>query len=52
MKLCRQHALKRNPFKRLTTPTDVANAVYLLSKDEASWITGTVIPVNGGEHLK
>jgi enoyl-[acyl-carrier protein] reductase III len=48
----RQHALKRNPFKRLTTPADVANAVYLLSRDEASWITGTVIPVNGGEHLK
>lgn len=48
----RVHALKRNPFKRLTTPADVANAVYLLSKDEASWITGTIIPVNGGEHLK
>ncbi|WP_029036091.1 SDR family oxidoreductase [Salinimicrobium xinjiangense] len=48
----RQHALKRNPFKRLTTPDDVANAVYLLSKDEAGWINGTVIPVNGGEHLK
>lgn len=48
----RVHALKRNPFKRLTTPSDVANAVYLLSKDEASWITGAVIPVNGGEHLK
>ena len=48
----RVHALKRNPFKRLTTPADVGNAVYLLSKDEASWITGTVIPVNGGEHLK
>ncbi|GAB2769970.1 enoyl-ACP reductase FabI [Salinimicrobium soli] len=48
----RVHALKRNPFRRLTTPADVGNAVYLLSKDEASWITGTVIPVNGGEHLK
>ena len=48
----RVHALKRNPFKRLTTPSDVGNAIYLLSKDEASWITGTVIPVNGGEHLK
>jgi len=45
------HTLKRNPFKRLTTPEDVANAVYLLSKDEASWITGAIIPVNGGEHL-
>lgn len=48
----RQHAVKRNPYKRLTTPADVANSVYLLSKDEASWITGVIIPVNGGEHLK
>lgn len=48
----RVHALKHNPFKRLTIPKDVANVVYLLSKDEASWITGTIIPVNGGEHLK
>ena len=47
----RVHALKHNPFRRLTVPDDVANAVYLLSKDEASWITGTLIPVNGGEHL-
>lgn len=46
------HSLKRNPNKRLTLPEDVANAVYLLSKDEASWITGTVIPVDGGEHLR
>lgn len=46
-----EHTLKRNPNKRLTLPEDVANAVYLLSKDEASWITGTVIPVDGGEHL-
>lgn len=47
----RVHAIKHNPFRRLTVPDDVANAVYLLSKDEAGWITGTIIPVNGGEHL-
>lgn len=46
-----EHTLKRNPNKRLTLPEDVANAVYLLSKDEAFWITGSVIPVDGGEHL-
>jgi len=45
------HTIKRNPFKRLTTPEDVANVVYLLTKDEAAWITGAIIPVNGGEHL-
>lgn len=42
---------QRNPFHRLTTPADVANAVYLLCKDEAAWINGAVIPVNGGEHI-
>ena len=47
----KEHTLLRNPFKRLTTPDDVANVVYLLSKDEASWINGSVIPVDGGEHI-
>jgi len=46
-----QFAKMRNPFKRLTRAEEVANVVYLLSKEEASWINGTVIQVNGGEHL-
>lgn len=49
-----QEALKaqavfRNPFRRLTTPQDVANAVYLMCRDEAAWINGAIIPVDGGE---
>lgn len=47
----KSHTVKRNPFKRLTTPEDVANVVYLLTKEEAKWINGAIIPVNGGEHL-
>lgn len=47
----KKHVLLRNPYHRLTTPEDVANVVYLLSKDEASWINGCVIPVDGGEHI-
>lgn len=47
----KKHTLQRNPFKRLTTPEDVANAVYLLCKDEASWINGTILKVDGGESL-
>jgi enoyl-[acyl-carrier protein] reductase I len=47
----KEHTSLRNPFKRLTTPEDVANVVYLLSKDEASWINGNIIPVDGGEHI-
>ena len=48
----KESALKRNPYGRLTTPEDVANAVYLLTTNEAKWITGTVIKVDGGESLR
>lgn len=51
-KLLIEQALARNPQQRLTTPQDVANVVYLLSKPEAGWINGAVIPVDGGEHLR
>jgi NAD(P)-dependent dehydrogenase (short-subunit alcohol dehydrogenase family) len=48
----RENALRRNPSGRLTLPEDIANAVYLLSREEAKWITGTVIKVDGGESLQ
>jgi len=48
----REHAQKRNPSGRLTRPTDVANAAYLLTLEEAGWITGTVIRADGGESLR
>jgi len=44
-------ARARNPFARLTTPHDVADAIYLLARDEAAWINGEVIRVDGGEHI-
>ncbi|MGK0391600.1 MAG: enoyl-[acyl-carrier protein] reductase III [Maribacter sp.] len=47
----KEYAIQRNPSKRLTTPEDIANVVYLLTKEESKWITGVTIPVNGGEHL-
>jgi enoyl-[acyl-carrier protein] reductase III len=45
-------ATKRNPLGRTTRPEDVANAIYLLCLDEASWINGSIIPVDGGEHCR
>ena len=45
------HARGRNPFGRLTTPRDVANVIYLLCTDDAAWINGEVIRVDGGEHV-
>jgi len=44
-------ALARNPFGRLTRPVDVANAIFLLSLDEAAWINGALLRIDGGEHV-
>jgi 3-oxoacyl-[acyl-carrier protein] reductase len=39
------------PMKRMGTPADVAQAVKFLLSDEASYITGQVIHVNGGMYM-
>jgi enoyl-[acyl-carrier protein] reductase III len=46
-----EYSKNNNPFQRLTTPADVANVVYLLCKEEAAWINGAIIPVDGGAHI-
>jgi NAD(P)-dependent dehydrogenase (short-subunit alcohol dehydrogenase family) len=39
------------PMRRLGTPADVGNAVTLLCSNEAGWITGQLIAVDGGAGL-
>ena len=39
------------PLKRLGTPDDVAGAVCFLASDEAAYITGHVLAVNGGMYM-
>ena len=39
------------PMGRIGTPADIGNAVSLLCSDEASWITGQLIDVDGGASL-
>jgi enoyl-[acyl-carrier protein] reductase III len=45
-------ASTRNPLKRMTQPGDVAGVIYLLCTDEAAWINGAHIHVDGGEHCR
>lgn len=37
-----------HPLGRIGEPDDVANAIAFLASDKASWITGVVLPVDGG----
>ena len=39
------------PLKRLGTPDDIAAAVCFLASDEAAYITGQVLAVNGGMYM-
>ncbi|MGH2531471.1 MAG: SDR family NAD(P)-dependent oxidoreductase [Thermomicrobiales bacterium] len=36
------------PLRRVGEPEDIANAALFLASDEASWITGVILPVDGG----
>lgn len=40
--------LRRYPVGRRGLPADVAHAVLFLAADEAGWITGQTLPLNGG----
>ena len=44
----KQNAVKMIPLGRVGTPEDIANAVGFLASEEASYITGHVLNVNGG----
>ncbi len=40
---------ERIPLVRIGEPIDVANATLFLASDEANWITGTILNVDGGK---
>ena len=43
-----QRLVKWYPLGRVGEPDDIANATMFLASDQASWITGAVLPVDGG----
>lgn len=47
----RKGTLTMQALKRIGQPQDIASAVTFLASDEASWMTGDVIRVDGGSRL-
>ena len=47
----RQGIVDQTPLGRIGSPEDVAAAVVFLASEEASYITGQVLRVNGGMHV-
>jgi 3-oxoacyl-[acyl-carrier protein] reductase len=39
---------KKNPMGKIGTPEEIANAISFLLSDEAKWITGQILSVDGG----
>lgn len=39
------------PMRRLGQPREVADAIWFLCNDQSSYITGTEIQINGGQHV-
>jgi NAD(P)-dependent dehydrogenase (short-subunit alcohol dehydrogenase family) len=44
----RESRLASIPLGRFGKPNDIAGLAVFLASDESSWMTGTVIPVDGG----
>lgn len=47
----KNRAISRTPMGKMGTPEDIGNAVYFLASDESTFMTGTVIPVDGGNSI-
>ena len=43
-----ERALAAHPLRRLGEPDDVAGAAFYLASDDAAWVTGIALPVDGG----
>jgi NAD(P)-dependent dehydrogenase (short-subunit alcohol dehydrogenase family) len=38
-------------MRRLGSPEEVASTIYFLCSPQASYVTGTEVHINGGEHV-
>jgi 3-oxoacyl-[acyl-carrier protein] reductase len=47
----KQYTARSTPLGRIGQPEDVAGAVLMLASDQARFVTGTYVPVNGGAFM-
>jgi 3-oxoacyl-[acyl-carrier protein] reductase len=40
---------ERQPLNRIGDPEDVSKAAIFLASDDAKWITGTILNIDGGK---
>ena len=43
-----EHSKETHPIGRVGTPQEVAELIYYLASDKASWITGATYEIDGG----
>ena len=43
--------VKKIPLRRLGLPEEVANTIYFLCSNESSYISGSELQINGGQHV-
>lgn len=48
-KLLAERLADKQPAGRVGQPEDLAHAVVHLASDESAWVTGVVLPVDGGQ---
>jgi glucose 1-dehydrogenase len=44
--------IAHTPMGRFGEPADIARVVAFLASDDAGWVTGTTVPVDGGGHIR
>jgi NAD(P)-dependent dehydrogenase (short-subunit alcohol dehydrogenase family) len=47
----KQKVMSRTPMGKLGQPEDIANIAYFLTTEDSAFMTGTVIPVDGGNSI-
>jgi NAD(P)-dependent dehydrogenase (short-subunit alcohol dehydrogenase family) len=45
-----EHSKTTHPIGRVGHPEDIANTICFLASEQAGWITGASVPVDGGRH--